>query len=533
MASNTPNPGDGFDWDAYEAEVVDLDAARTKRARPETTPETHFDVALDDEPVPGGALVDPLPSRRGTRQPIVPTSLSTWGAIRSTARYGLGLGWYHARYHAFRSPWYAVQVAFWSLVGLFRLMGRQLRWWWVAEQTSLRQRAADENDPTTWYKLHREVKATRAWRFVVLAAEVVAVALAAPAVYGLAPWWVLALIAAAVLVGLARLGLPADRQIVTPAVVAGRFRRINPDIVLRAYYAAGLGHPDKPNQQIAFGGPMSRDSTDTGSQVVIDLPYGKTWEEVLKAKGGIASGLDVSVNQVFLTKDPTSHRRHLLFVADRDPLAVPSGRTPLLDLKVRDIWTPAPLGMDERNRKVSLLLMWVSVLIGAQPRKGKTFLTRLLALFAALDPYTRLVVVDGKMSPDWDKFRLVAHRYVCGTVPNSRDNDPIIHLVDALREVKAHIQEVNDFLSKLPTSEVPEGKLTRELSRRYEQLRVWVLVMEEFQAYFETDDQDVNKEIAALLFVSVYTVEAHLSSAYAKLGVRSRTQLAGRLGTSA
>ena len=59
--------------------------------------------------------------------------------------------------------------------------------------------------------------------------------------------------------------------------------------------------------------------------------------------------------------------------------------------------------------------------------------------------------------------------------------------LDALREIKAHIQEVNDFLSTLPTSEVPEGKITRELSRKYPQLRVWVLVMEEFQNYFETD----------------------------------------------
>ena len=38
-----------------------------------------------------------------------------------------------------------------------------------------------------------------------------------------------------------------------------------------------------------------------------------------------------------------------------------------------------------------------------------------------------------------------------------------------------------------------------------------------------------NKEIARTLFVTVHTVEAHLSRAYAKLGVRSRTQLAGRL----
>jgi DNA-binding CsgD family transcriptional regulator/uncharacterized protein HemY len=36
-----------------------------------------------------------------------------------------------------------------------------------------------------------------------------------------------------------------------------------------------------------------------------------------------------------------------------------------------------------------------------------------------------------------------------------------------------------------------------------------------------------NKEIAQALFVSVHTVERHLSHAYAKLGVRSRAQLAG------
>jgi DNA-binding NarL/FixJ family response regulator len=38
-----------------------------------------------------------------------------------------------------------------------------------------------------------------------------------------------------------------------------------------------------------------------------------------------------------------------------------------------------------------------------------------------------------------------------------------------------------------------------------------------------------NKEIAMRLFVSLSTVEATLSRAYAKLGVRSRTELSGRL----
>lgn len=42
-----------------------------------------------------------------------------------------------------------------------------------------------------------------------------------------------------------------------------------------------------------------------------------------------------------------------------------------------------------------------------------------------------------------------------------------------------------------------------------------------------------NKEIAQRLFVTVHTVEAHLSRAYAKLDIRSRAQLAGRLSEKA
>ncbi len=83
-------------------------------------------------------------------------------------------------------------------------------------------------------------------------------------------------------------------------------------------------------------------------------------------------------------------------------------------------------------------------------------------------------------------------------MPN-RDGDPVEMLIDALREIEAHIIAVNEFLSSLDVTECPEGKLTEELSRKYPQLRVWVLVMEEFQVYFELDDQEVNKEVAKLL----------------------------------
>jgi DNA-binding CsgD family transcriptional regulator len=41
-----------------------------------------------------------------------------------------------------------------------------------------------------------------------------------------------------------------------------------------------------------------------------------------------------------------------------------------------------------------------------------------------------------------------------------------------------------------------------------------------------------NREIASTLYMSVHTVEAHLSRTYRKLGVRSRAALAGRLAAS-
>ena len=37
-----------------------------------------------------------------------------------------------------------------------------------------------------------------------------------------------------------------------------------------------------------------------------------------------------------------------LFVADRDPLAVPVGRADLLDCKPRNVWRPVKFGKDER-----------------------------------------------------------------------------------------------------------------------------------------------------------------------------------------
>ncbi|RZU48861.1 hypothetical protein EV385_0590 [Krasilnikovia cinnamomea] len=501
MVSQNPNPDENFDWTAAEhdmsAEVVDLDAARTTRR-----PETHFEVTLDEQPQRGGQPVDPPPVDASGLRPIVPANWRGWVNIRHSLADLATLTGYRAAFHVVRAPWYLLLTVFWSLVGVFRLANRQLRWWWVAEQYGLRQGAADANDPAMWLKLHREVKSTRSWRGFILVAELLTLAIGGPIVYALAPAWVLALAGALAVAYLAHIGRPEDRRIITPATVSGRFRRVNPDIILRAYYAAGLGHPDKAHQQIAFGSTMARDPSGTGSQVSIDLPYGKTFDDAVKARGAIASGLDVAMSQVFITRDPSSHRRHVLWVADRDPLAQGAGRTPLLRCKPTDIWQPAPFGLDERGNKVCVDLLWNSILIGAQPRQGKTFAARLLALYAALDPYVKLTVLDGGGKPDWRKFALVADRCAFG-LAMTRDGDPAEIVLEALREIKADVQDRYERLSKLPVDVCPEGKLTREIARdpKY-RMPVRLVFLDEFQEYFDLGD--ISKEIASLL---VYLVK--------------------------
>ena len=219
-----------------------------------------------------------------------------------------------------------------------RLVGNQVRWWWVPNSFVLEQKAADAGELKEWEKIHRQLKATRMWRGGVLAVQNLGLLIGAPILYSSAPGAALVAAGALATAGLAHYGRPAGQTIVGTAVVAPRYRKLTSDIVLRAYYAAGLGNPDRQDQQVTFGSIMSRDASDTGTQVVIDLPWGKSWSDVVKSREKIASGLDVHMRQVFLTEDDSSSRRHVLFVADRDPLADPgrshghAGRQAAFDL---------------------------------------------------------------------------------------------------------------------------------------------------------------------------------------------------------
>ena len=339
--------------------------------------DTSFEHALDEDapepaPVHDGDGIE-IPRLGGERLPVIPEHLRTWPGIRSTAYKYFDAARFHAAFHALRSPKYLACSMWWALVGIVKLAKVQCRWWWVAEQSSLRSKAVVDGNSPEWRSLHSKAVKTRSFRGACLGFEVFTVALTLVLIAALAPWWAWLIVAALAVPPFAHYGRPDMRPIVQSAVTTPLVRKISTDVIVRAYVAAGLcsDDPKKPGDHLGFGSTMSRDALDRGSQVIIYLPYGTTNATAITAKSKIASGLDVKESQVYFTPSADSERRHTLWVADTDPLADPAGRTPLLDLKPRSIWRKAPFGLDQYGRKVAFCLMWNSMLIGAQPSKGQ------------------------------------------------------------------------------------------------------------------------------------------------------------------
>ncbi|MFF1319840.1 cell division protein FtsK [Streptomyces chartreusis] len=452
-----------------------------------------------------GAPVDPpreayppsvsewMEAKDKARMPVLPdwvklpdqrTAVRKWAVRHYSAVIG---------YHAVRLPCiYTPKLLWYSPRGAWRWSAAIGRWVFDAEGKSLRLASVANEDAAEYLKLSRQRNDRVRLRGIVAAIASLIGLAAALTLYVMAPSWLLLLSIAALTTTLGAVGAPADRPLIDMAKVTFRKRKLSSDIVIRAHDAAGLTTKD---QSIAFPRPIGRDGD--GWRVVVDLPYGKTFEDAVKAHARLASGMDIAPTQLFLDKDETSGRRVSYWIADRDPLAVPSGKTPLLGATRVDFWKPFPWGVDERGNPVMATMLWLSLLVGAVPRQGKTFSARTIALAAALDPYVRLYVFDGKASPDWRKFTKVAHRIGFGIVPKN-GFDPVVHLLTSLRELKADVEDRYHRLSELPLHICPEGKLTPEISRDKKlNMPLTLFVVDEVQEYLTHPEH--GKEILSLL----------------------------------
>jgi S-DNA-T family DNA segregation ATPase FtsK/SpoIIIE len=292
----------------------------------------------------------------------------------------------------------------------------------------------------------------------------------------------------AVLVGaFGAVGAPADRPWIEHATVSPEARKITPDLLVQAFAAARLCSldPDKAPGPIRFLSPIAHDGP--GVRAVIELPAGKTATDALARREQIAAGLDIDEFRVFLERQrgtSGSARRVVAWIADRDPYEQASPHTPLIGAKTWDFWAPFPFGLDARGRTVSIGLVWSSLLIGSIPRMGKTNAARLPAAAAALDPYMRLVIADGKGGKDFEPLTVVAHFYISG-IRAAAVEALVQVLTDAVEDMNTRFER----MARLPDDICPEGKVTPHITRRTSYgMPLTVILVDEVHRYLEHPD---------------------------------------------
>ena len=431
-----PAAGQGHDW---------LPAAPESCNTGVDGPVLDGEVLYDDTPV-----TDPPapPLRAGWRQrlrvwwlhsPRVPLALKDRAHAAQAARSSVAA--------VLRSPWRFVGAVVRGLVVSARVWRR-----WVAVRD---YRAAAEAAEKLADKF-LEIRALTLFRWKVTAALTAIVAVAGLVVwlvYGHRPLWI-ALTAAAValaIVGRRHDGAPGR----TPALTGPRTLTwtMDPQVLVDAFRDAKLIGKDESLRLVQRAVRMGE-----GWAITVDLPATRKAADVIKHREALASALAVDEVQLIVerVRGRGGHAgRVALWVADTDPYATPPLRTPLLGVGEWDAWRPVPFGRDARDRRIALPLVWTSLLVGAIPRQGKTFATRLAAAGLILDPHVRLYIADFKAGKDWDAAAKVAHRFLSGDEPE-QVTALAGWLVELITEVQGRYRRMRD----LDDAVCPESKVT-------------------------------------------------------------------------
>ena len=408
------------------------------------------------DPVLDGEMIDNDDRATGQRQgsrraaswwqrsPRVPAALKSWANASQAGKDAVVV--------AARAPWRFVGAAGRGTV----LAGRAWRHW-----VSVRDyRAAAEQSEKLADK-YVEIRELTLFRSRVTGAVTgtgVAGVAVADMLYGLTALWITAGIGAAVLAitGRRKDGSPGRRAVLPgPRSLSWT---MDPQILVDAFRDAKLIGKDETLRLVERAGRVG-----AGWAITVDLPATRKATDVVKNREALASALAVDELQLLIerVRGNGGHAgRVALWVADTDPYATPPQRTPLLDVQFWDAWRAVPFGRDARDRRISLPLVWTSLLVGAIPRQGKTFAARLAAAGLILDPHTRLYVADFKAGKDWDAAAQVAHRFFSGDEPAH-----VLALGAWLVELVTEVQHRFRRMRDLDNDTCPESKITPAMSR--------------------------------------------------------------------
>lgn len=501
------NPDD-FNWQAAEADlndtldadVVDLDAARSRRSGSASapTPDDDDDLADDnDGPTAAGpVMVDSVAAQRrprwslvgfrdARRVPIVPSWLRSGQEFAGNLMWAAGFAAHAIGYHAFRLPKYTVRLAFRTPRGLVRGVGGYLGWLWDMEGEAVRQATVRTEDAETYLKLSRQRDRRVRWRGITALFTLAALLLLVGWLVVAEPWQRYTVAALAVAI-LGYLGGPADKPLLDRAVVPTGSAPLTSEEVVRALAALnipGISQAIRRGDTGArwFPAPITREN-GAGWRADVELPRGVTASAVVEKREELAAALTRPLGCVWPEANAEVHPgRLILFVADRDMSRAKPTPWPLLKAGTVNLFKPFPYGTDPRGQLVTLTLMFASMIVGSIPRMGKTFALRLALLGACLDARAWLLAFDLKGTGDLSPLEPVAHRYRAGD-----EDDDIAYGLAAMREMRTELRRRTKVIRELPRDLCPENKVTDDLaSNRKLGLHPIVIGVDECQVWFE------------------------------------------------
>jgi DNA segregation ATPase FtsK/SpoIIIE-like protein len=164
----------------------------------------------------------------------------------------------------------------------------------------------------------------------------------------------------------------------------------------------------------------------------------------------------------------------------RDPFDDPAPLTwPDADIQERSLWDPIALGVDEHGEPVRVRLVERNVLVGGEPGAGKSVALSLFVAAAALDPGTRVWLLDGKL------VELAAWAPVAERLVGPDGGEAIGLLRDVQREMDARYRELlARGLRKVP---------------RDDELPLHLVVVDELAFYLSLPDRRQRQELTELL----------------------------------
>lgn len=431
--------------------------------------------------------------RADERRPIVPASLRSKAGrhalvVLFMAAVTHGLAW-----HATRVPLHLARLLWWAPKGAGVAVWRAV-YWASAEEGNwhLRQQAANGNDPSTWLQLDgRRMRQSRP-RWLMLLAAVVVLLVAGLVVRRFAPAYAQVACVAVVVLLLARVGRPRDKQLFERAVNAGRFIRLTAELTRRALVTCGAGIKDPA--RIKFNREIYRDGP--GYTAEVSLPDGVIATDVIDRRDYLAAGFQLPIAQVWPDPVRGAHPGVLaVWVADRPVDRMKQPASPLLTAGALDFWGPLPYGDDVRMRQVSWRLDERNSLFAGMPGTGKTLAARNVALGAAMDPLVRFVLSELKGSGDLDPMEPLCGdgMYVSGADDRSKERTvEILRWLDEECEVRG--PRIRKWAAKGLNS---QNKLNRAIAEADETLFPLVGFFDEIQELIT--DAVHGKEAKALL----------------------------------